>query len=126
MEKITLYYDGDCPFCTEYSKYVKLKQRYDIIILDARTELDKIRYFNSKGFNINNGMILEIENNNAIYQGDSAILEIDRLLEHTTFLDKLRTAVTHIPYLMRLAYPIIKWFRYLTLKAMGKNPNIRY
>lgn len=123
MKTIKLYYDDECPFCKEYSRYVKLKQNYEITVINARDEHMQIREFKKKGMDINKGMILEIDGQ--LWQGEEAILQIDYLLVHKTFSDKVRTFVTTIPYLMKLLYPVIKGFRYITLKIIGKNPNIK-
>ena len=41
LKKIKLYYDKDCPFCNEYSKYVEC-EKHDIEIINAREELEKL------------------------------------------------------------------------------------
>ena len=117
---INLYYDDECPFCKEYSKYVQLRQIYDISILDARKDLQKVKFFREKGYDINDGMILEIDDK--IYQGDEAIVKIDKLLKKETLLDRLRSFFTNIPYFIKIIYPPIKIFRFILLKTIGKNP----
>ena len=61
LNKIKLYYDKECPFCNEYSKYVELRKVYDMEIINAREALDKVKDYKDKGFDINNGMIIEFE-----------------------------------------------------------------
>ena len=58
LKKIKLYYDHECPFCKEYSKYVELRKTFDIEIINAREELEKINAFKNKGFDINDGIWL--------------------------------------------------------------------
>ena len=35
-EKITIYYDKECPFCNSYVGYLKLKDSYELILKNVR------------------------------------------------------------------------------------------
>ena len=45
LKKINLYYDDECPFCKEYSKFVELRKIFDINIINAREAIVKINRF---------------------------------------------------------------------------------
>ena len=40
-EKITIYYDKECPFCNSYVGYLKLKDSYELILKNVREIKDK-------------------------------------------------------------------------------------
>ena len=104
LNKIKLYYDKECPFCNEYSKYVELRKVYDIEIINAREALDKVKDYKDKGFDINNGMIIEFEDN--IFQGSDAIKIIDKHIVKKGIIDRLLSVFIHFPGFKSIIYPI--------------------
>jgi len=76
MKKIKLYYDDDCPFCKEYSKYIQLRQKYDVELLNARDCIDEIVLFKEKGMDINEGFIVEFVDDAITLQGAAAVKEL--------------------------------------------------
>lgn len=124
LKKIKLYYDKDCPFCNEYSKYVELRKTYDIEIINAREELEKLNYFKSKGFDFNNGMIIEYEEN--IFQGSDAIKIIDKYIVKKGIIDRLLSLFIHFPGFKSIIYPILKIIRLVILKLLGRNTKVNF
>ena len=124
LKKIKLYYDEECPFCNEYSKYVELRKKYDIKIFNARESIDKIKVFRNKGFDINDGMIIECESK--IFQGSDAVKIIDKHIDKKRVLDQFISVVINLPGFKLLVYPIVKFLRIIILKLLGRNPKINY
>ena len=124
LKKIKLYYDEECPFCNEYSKYVELRKKYDIKIFNARESIDKIKVFRNKGFDINDGMIIECESK--IFQGSDAVKIIDKYIDKKRVLDQFISVIINLPGFKLLVYPIVKFLRIMILKLLGRNPKINY
>jgi len=124
LKTIKLYYDKECPFCNEYSKYVELRKIYDIEIINAREELDKLNDFKDKGFDINHGMIIEYEGN--IFQGSDAIKIIDNYIIKKGILDRLMSLFIHFPGFKSIIYPAVKIIRLIVLKLLGRNTKINF
>lgn len=97
--KIEIYYDKECPFCNKYTQILNLRKEHDVIIKNAREDLQKLRYFYSYGYDINNGIIVQIEDN--IYQGAKAIAMLDNLSEQSNFFYKTKL-------FQNFLYPILK------------------
>ncbi len=76
--EIELFYDKECPFCNSYAKYIKLKESYDLKLLNAREHKSKLEEIEKKGFNINEGFLVIIDKKN-IYQGVDAIIVLNDL-----------------------------------------------
>ena len=38
MSTLRIIYDGDCPFCRSYVALLRLRERYDVQLVDARKE----------------------------------------------------------------------------------------
>jgi predicted DCC family thiol-disulfide oxidoreductase YuxK len=124
LKKINLYYDDECPFCKEYSKYVELRKIYDINIINAREAIVKINTFREKGYDINNGVIVEFEDN--IFQGSDAVKIIDKNISKKSFFDKFLSQLIKLPFFKTFLYPLAKFFRIVILKLLGKSPKINY
>ncbi len=121
MKKIKLYYDDKCPFCKEYSKYIELRKQYDIEMCNARDNLDKIEEFRVKGYDINNGMIVEIEDDSMLYLGADAAKVLDSMISKKGFMDKGMSFIVKLPLFNSIIYPIIKAIRIVLLKFLGKD-----
>ncbi len=124
MKTIKLYYDEECPFCKEYSKYIQLRKKYDIEIINAREAIEKMKYFIDKGFNINDGMIVEIGLN--IYLGADAARILDDYISKDTFIDKFISLFVKIPGFKNIIYPLVKLIRTIVLKLLRKDPSIEF
>lgn len=124
MKKIKLFYDRDCPFCKEYSNYVELRKEYDIQLINARDSIEEIIDFRKDGFDINNGMIVEYENK--IYQGADAIKLINEFISKKKKADRLLSWFVKTAIFKSYVYPIILKIRKILLKAMSRDPKIRY
>ena len=124
LKKINLYYDDECPFCKEYSKYVELRKIYDINIINAREAIVKINAFREKGYDINDGMIIEFEDK--IFQGSDAVKVIDKNISKKSFFDKFLSRLISFPFFKTILYPLAIFFRIVISKLLGKSPKINY
>ena len=83
-EKITIYYDKECPFCNSYVGYLKIKDSYELILKNVRED----KNIDSK-FDINNGFIVNFKDN--FFQGSKALEFLNSVVNKDTFLGKLHT-----------------------------------
>mgnify|MGYP001560449213 CR=1 FL=1 len=120
MKKIDLYYDAECPICKQYSMYLNISKKYIFNILNARDHMSKIEWFRMKGFEINDGMIVTIDDER-ILQGAEAINTIS--ITKSKLLDFLISR-TSTQKLIIFLYPLIKIIRLLLLKILNKNETI--
>jgi len=120
MRRVKFYYDGECPFCKEYSKYIELRKKYDIEILNARDNLEKIIEFRAKGYDIDEGMILEVSPGKKLYHGADAAKVLDRMIEKKGVFDKFISMVVELKFFKSIVYPMVKFVRIVLLKLMGK------
>ncbi len=124
MKQISLYYDDECPFCKEYSKYIELRKKYEVQLINARESIEKIKTFREKGFDINDGMIVELDGD--IYQGADAAKLLDECISKDKFIDKVISFFVKVPGFKQVIYPIILLFRRIILKISGRDPDIKY
>jgi predicted DCC family thiol-disulfide oxidoreductase YuxK len=118
-----LLYDGDCPFCSRYGAWVRLRDRYGLTLLDARQQPGLVEQYAARGYDIDRGMILEVDGR--LYHGAAAIVMLDAMTSPLRPLDRLARVVVRVPGLVRLLYPLIRLVRVVTLRLMGRPPDIR-
>ncbi len=116
-DEIIVYYDGECPFCQNYSEYLYLKNNYSFQILDARQYPEKMKEFYQMGYDINTGMILSY--NNQLFVGRKAVNKIGKLSHKIRLKDKILDAILSNRYGMIILYPLIKGMRRLVLLFLG-------
>ena len=46
---ILIIYDGACPFCSAYVTLLRLRQQFVVELLSARSEDQRVSYFQSRG-----------------------------------------------------------------------------
>jgi predicted DCC family thiol-disulfide oxidoreductase YuxK len=114
--KIELFYDKECPFCKSYSKYLKIKQMHNLVLLNVREHKNHVEDLKIKGFDLNDGFIIRIDNT-TIYQGVDAIIILNELSENKLYFPDNT-------FFRDIVYPIIKQFRIGVLFIMGKNSDL--
>ena len=122
MSSITLLYDGECPFCNQYGKYIAVRSKRDIELLDARLHSEMVGKLRGDGYDIDKGMILLIDGRT--YHGGQAVVVLGALSYDMFWYDKLVRALVKLPGFTRVIYPIIKFIRQVTLTVLGRNTKI--
>ena len=117
-KRIEIYYDGDCPFCTKFVVLSKLKKEYEVSINNLRDFPDKVKEFNKKSIDVNEGMIVILENE--IYFGHQAVHLITILSDKKYFLSKIYKIFFSNLTFTKFLYPIMRLFRNITLKILGR------
>jgi predicted DCC family thiol-disulfide oxidoreductase YuxK len=119
--KIILYYDKQCPFCSKYANLVKLKKNFEIILKNARENLDEISIL-CKNLDINNGFIVLYKND--CFQGAKALEFLNSAVDKTTLLGKLHFLFKYDNFISNLLYKFLFILRKIILYILGKNSKI--
>ena len=109
MAKATLHivYDGDCPFCSSYVALLRLREQYDVRLIDARKEpAVAARY----GLDLNEGMVVELDGQ--VHHGARAMSLLARLSGTLSPLRSERVASA--------VYPLFRLGRNVALKVLGR------
>ncbi|ADG93112.1 putative thiol-disulfide oxidoreductase DCC [Arcobacter nitrofigilis DSM 7299] len=113
---INLYFDKECPFCNYYAKYNLLRTNHNLNLYNAREYPQKIKLLREKGFDINAGIIIEVDEE--IFQGSNAVKQLNKL--STKEIKILNTKLFSI-----FLYPIIKSIRKVVLFILKKDFKIK-
>ena len=122
--KATLLYDGQCPLCSAYGRYVAAHRTGPIELLDARNQTEMARELCDKGFDINRGMILLTPD--GTFQGRRAIQAISPIISYRGPPGAVLQLFARIPGLATIMYPAIKWLRLISLRLLRRDPVIHF
>ena len=121
QQKITLYYDKQCPFCSNYANLLKLKENFEITLKDARKNLDEISLV-CENLDINDGFIVVYENH--CFQGAKALEFLNSAVDKTTILGKLHFFFAYENVFSKFLYKILFILRKFILFVLRKDSKI--
>ena len=120
-QKITIYYDKQCPFCSKYANLLKLKENFEITIKDARENQSEISLI-CPNLNINDGFIVIYENN--CFQGAKALGFLNSAVDKDTFLGKLHFIFRYDNIFSKILYNVLFILRKIILFVLRKDSKI--
>ena len=119
--QIIIFYDEECPFCKNYTNFLKLKKGFDLKLIDARK--DKVELQNNcKNLDINDGFIVIYENH--CFQGAKALEFLNSAVDKTTVLGKLHFFFAYENIFSRFLYKILFILRKFILFVLRKDSKI--
>lgn len=121
FDKSGLYivYDGECPFCSEYVKMVRLREAVGkVTLINARDDHPAVAFAVSKGVDLNEEMALIM--NGEIYSGPDCMHRIALMSTGAGPFNALMVRVFSSPRTAHFLYPILRTGRNLTLALMGR------
>jgi len=118
-EETVLIYDGECPLCTAYSQFVRIRESIgDLKLVDARKNIEVINEITSQGLDIDQGMVLKM--GDQLYCGSDAINALALISSRCGVFNRLNYWIFKSKTASRLLYPILRFFRNLLLKILRK------
>ena len=120
-QKLTLYYDKQCPFCSKYANLLKLKENFEITLKDARQNLSEISFVCEK-LDINDGFIVVYENH--CFQGSKALAFLNSAVDKDTFLGKLHFIFRYDNIFSKILYNVLFILRKIILFVLRKDSKI--
>lgn len=114
-----LLYDGDCPFCASYVRYVRLRDTAGPVTLaDARQYPSLVLEANALGFDVDQGMVLKLDGR--YYFGGDCIHTLALLTTKSGAFNRLNRALFKSRTLARFAYPLLRAGRNFALLLLGR------
>ena len=118
QQTLSIFYDGECPFCSRYVRYYRLNDgSMDISLTNIRNEPNKIAEFDAMGFNVDEGMIILV--NNETYHGVEAVHILALLSTHSGLFNKCNRWIFSHHLLAALLYPVMVSGRNFFLFMLG-------
>ena len=121
-EKMRIIYDGDCPFCNNYIKLLRLRKNVSasVELINAREHEDIKSSYKKNGYDLNDGMAVEYDGR--VYYGADAIHFLGIMSSGDNLFSFLNKWIFRSKRLSLILYPILKFGRAITLKILGRQP----
>ena len=114
-----LLYDGNCPFCASYVRFVRLRESAGPVVLaDAREHPTLVAEANALGFDIDQGMVLKLDDR--YYFGGDCIHALALLTTKSGAFNRLNRALFRSRTMARIAYPALRAGRNFALLLLGR------
>lgn len=116
---LVIVYDGECPFCSNYVNFLKIREQFgETILVNARVEESVVRELKAMTLDINKGMAVNYDN--TWYYGAGAIRFLSSANKNEGAARKLNNALFSTTSLANIVYPVLVFCRNITLKILGQ------
>ena len=115
---LEVIYDGLCPFCTAYVNLVRIRENFEVELLDARQRPDIARQYNEMGYDLAEGMIVRIEDK--VYFGSEALNVMSAVSSKSGYWNRFFALCFKNSSVSSAAYPLLKLGRNITLALLGR------
>lgn len=116
---VYLVYDGDCPFCSVYVDYVRVKESVGTFkLVNAREGGPIVEDVIKHDFDLDEGMVLVMEGQ--YYHGHDCINRLALMSTRSNIFNRLNAIVFRSPTTSRILYPILKIGRNIVLRLLGR------
>ena len=117
-EPIWLVYDGECPVCKTYCKYIRIREAVgNLQLVDARQPSAIMDEITAAGLDIDQGMVLKFER--VIYYGADAIHMLTLLSSPSGLFNRVNYYLFSSKLGAKILYPLGKALRSLILTLLG-------
>lgn len=117
--RIELIYDSQCPACDFYCKLVRLRESVGaLVLIDARTNPPIMQEISSRGWDIDEGMVLKL--GDQLYYGSEAIHMLSLLSSDSGFFNRINYRLFKSPRRAAVIYPVLRFLRGLLLKLLRR------
>ena len=118
--KLELIYDGDCPVCRNYVRFMRLRESAgEVSLVDARGAPEVVKALNASGLDLDEGMVLRL--GEQCFHGDEALLHLALLSTRSGLFNRLNYWLFSSPRRARWSYPWLRAGRNLLLRLLGKS-----
>ena len=115
-----IIYDGDCIFCHNYVRLMRLRASLgNVELIDVRSGDPRVRSYWSQGYDLNTGHA--VHTRGKIYQGAEAVHILGRLSSGVFWFNRLNRFVFSSRMASTLRYPILKLGRLMALTLRRRN-----
>lgn len=115
-----IVYDGDCIFCQNYVRLLRLRQTVGPVdLVDARSADPRVKALQAAGYDLDQGMIFVHQGRT--HFGSDAIHMLAILSSSSTTLGRINRRLLSSRGLAAALYPALKLGRRVTLALRGKS-----
>ncbi len=120
QDRAWLVYDGQCPFCSSYVKFMRLKESVGAIrLVDARAGGPEADECKGLGFDLDKGMVFKFGGRH--YFGADAINAMSMLSSRVGLFNRLCAVLFRSPGRAAAWYPFMRLGRKGALRLLGRS-----
>lgn len=116
--QIEIVYDGQCPFCADFTRMVALRRAGEVALIDARGDDPRLAEIGA-GLDLDRGMVVR-HHGRILYGAEAMALLL--ALSQPGGVWGLARWVFASPARARLAYPALQAGRGMVLRLLGRRP----
>jgi len=114
-----LVYDGECPFCSAYIKFLRFRESAGAVeLIDARGGGPLVDEIVAAGLDLDEGMVLKM--GGRIYHGDDCIHALALMSGGSTLFNRANAWIFKSPARARVLYPMLRAGRNAVLRLLGR------
>ena len=118
-ENLVLVYDGDCPVCNSYVRYVRLKDSVGpVSLVNARDGGPWVERVRAAGLDLNEGMVLFY--GGRFYHGADCIHMLALLGSSSGLFNRVNSTIFRSAVLSAVLYPVLRFGRNTLLWVLGR------
>ncbi|WP_054944587.1 DCC1-like thiol-disulfide oxidoreductase family protein [Novosphingobium sp. KN65.2] len=115
-----LIYDGECPFCSSYVKFMRLRETVGPVrLIDARKGGPEVARVRNMGMDLNEGMVFHYSG--SFYHGADALNVMALLSDGQSWFNKLNGALFRSKMVARVSYPFMRAGRNSVLRILRRS-----
>ena len=115
---VQIVYDGECPFCTAYVRLLRLRESYDVELVDARSGHPVVAEIESQGLDLDEGMVVKMHGR--LHHGADGVNRLAAMGAKAGPLRAFWNWVFKDSTRARLLYPPLRAGRNLALRLLGR------
>jgi predicted DCC family thiol-disulfide oxidoreductase YuxK len=119
MGALTIVYDGDCPVCRNYVRFLRIKETVGTVtLLDARDGGPLVDQLMQQGVDLDDGMALIM--GSQLYHGSDCVNKLALMSTSSGAFNRLNAWLFQSTWRSRVLYPVMRAGRNLLLKMLNK------
>lgn len=120
-DNVVIVYDGECPFCKQYTQLLRLRANSgNVRLINARSDDPQVEEVLRRGYDLDQGMIVTIDDQ--FYHGAQAMHVLAMLSTHTGWFNRFNYYVFRSKRVAFVLYPLLRRGRNLVLRILGRKP----
>ena len=117
--RVTIYYDGECPLCSNYTKMLRLRETAgEVRVIDARRDPISVARFSAMGIDVNEGFVVEVDGH--LFHGSDAIHSLALLTSPVNAANRLSRSIFSDSRRAARIYPWLVRGRAMLLRMLGR------
>jgi predicted DCC family thiol-disulfide oxidoreductase YuxK len=114
-----IVYDGDCPFCSRYVAFLRLREAVGpVTLINARGGGPIVEEVRRAGYDLDEGMVLKM--GDRYYHGADCIHVLALMTSDSSLFNKLTARVFRSSATAGALYPFLRAGRNATLRMLGR------